>query len=69
MIKLSKSAQLVMVGVFQKALLGLGDVSHLLQELQFASFNGELQVTNPQIVKLSEAEIEQLGLEEVSEED
>lgn len=54
--KFSRQAQLCMVGVFQRGLLGLSDASKLLNELEFQYEMGELKVSNPEICQITNEE-------------
>lgn len=65
--KLSKQAQLCMVGVFQKGLLGITPANELLDKLEFIIYNNELNVVNAEICQVTQEDIESLGLELGSE--
>lgn len=56
--KLSRQAQLGIVGIWQKGILGVADAAELLRNVEFKFEGGELVITNPDTCQLSDTEIE-----------
>jgi len=60
--KLSRQAQLCVVGILQKGILGVADAGELLKTLDFRYEVGELVVNSPEQYQLSDAELEIMKL-------